>query len=199
MPVTKPIVRFLALALLCFVALATLGPTRLYPSLYRATANVLFQSCGSGRVAKFEPFDDPRGVSETRMSVGTRAGGFPHGLGLNTVREGYVPTALVVALGLATPLPWRRRLRLLVLDLVVVHVFLLLRLCVTIAWGFSVTRIGDEPLLALSPFWATAIRRLDQILTGDLNISYVAPVLIWAIVTMRHRDVREALGIGRAG
>ncbi len=43
----------------------------------------------------------------------------------------------------------------------------------------SVVRIDGEPLVSLSPASAWLVRRADQMLSGDLHITYLAPMLIW--------------------
>ena len=98
MRLLRPLLLFLLLATLYFTAIFALGPRGSYPDWFRGGANLLFGSMGSNRIAKFEPFDDPRGTHDTRMSVGLRNSGYPKSLGLNSVRQGYTPAALLAAL-----------------------------------------------------------------------------------------------------
>lgn len=184
----KPILRLVLLTLLCFSLLMTLAATGFYPPVFRAGANALFHSLGSGRIAKFEPFEDPRGVFDTKMSVGTDSVGyraFPSSLGVNSLRQGYVPTAVLVALMLATPIAWRRKWRTLAIGLLLVQGFVVLRVGVALLTGFNRIGLDDRRLLELSPVVAWGLRRADQIIAGDLHMTYIAPLLIWMLVVVR--------------
>jgi hypothetical protein len=189
-PAQGPIVRLVLLTVLYFALLMALAATGFYPPLFRAGASALFGSLGSGRIAKFEPFQDPRGVFDTRMSVGTDSAGypaFPSSLGVNSVRQGYVPIAVLVALMLATPIAWRRKWRALALGLLLVQGFVVLRVAVALLVGFSRVGLGGRRLLEVSPPVAWGLRRADQILAADLHTTYIAPLLIWALVVVWFR------------
>jgi Flp pilus assembly protein protease CpaA len=192
--VLRPIARFALLTLVYFLVMMAISFTAFYPPLFRSGANFLFHSLGSDRIAKFEEFDDPRGVFDTRMSVGSDRTGvptFPSGQGLNSVRQGYAPTAVLIALVLATPIAWRRRWRVLLVGLVLIQGFVVLRIGVALLYGFSRVGYGDRRLLDLSGFSAWALRHGDQILAGDLYMTYLAPLLVWSIVTLRARELRS--------
>jgi hypothetical protein len=140
---------------------------------------------GSGRVAKFEPFDDPQGVFDTKMFVGSDILGvaaYPYGLGVNSVRQGFAPSAVLVALVLATPVVWRRRWRVLLAGLVLVQGFVFLRVAVALLNGFGRVGLGERRLLEVSDFSAWALRRGDQIFAGDLHMTYIVPLMVWALV-----------------
>lgn len=182
------IARLLLLTLLYFSLLMALASTGFYPPVFRAAANGLFHSAGSGRVAKFEPFDDPRGVFDTKMSVGTDRVGyrvFPSSLGVNSVRQGWVPTAVLAALALATPVRWRRKWRTLLVGLLLVQGFVVVRVGVALLVGFNRVGLDDRRLLEVSYPVAWVLRRADQILAGDLHMTYIVPVLIWVLVAVR--------------
>ena len=189
----RPFVWFVTRVVLIFVALLWVTSTGFYPSLFRATANFVFQELGSGRIAKFEPFADPRGVFDTTMLVGTNALGspmFPSSLGLNSVRQGLVPTVLLVALFIATPIPWRKKLWGLAAGLLLVHCFVALRIAGSLLHGFARLRLDGHPLLDVGTLGAWVLRRTHQIMSVDLHITYLAPLAIWLAVTASMYDVR---------
>lgn len=192
----SPAVSFVLRALLCFAVLMSIAPGRFYPPLFRGAANYLFHSFGSNRVAKFQRFDDPSGMLDTQILVGVESNGFPayaSSLGINCVREGYTPTAVLIALVLATAAPWRERFRALAIGLPLVQAFVTLRVAVAGLYGFSRVGLGDHHLLDVGSSGTRALRLADQILTGDLHFTYIVPLLIWIFVAMR-REAVSALG-----
>ena len=171
-----------------------------YAPLFRAGANFAFGRMGGDRVARFEPFDDPSGVFDTRMSIGKRVNGralYPTGMGLNSVRQGFAPTALFLALSIATPIRWRRKRTALLVGLLLVQSFVALRLWIALMAGFAQTSYQGNFLLDVSEGFARLLRRADQIVAGDLHLTYVAPIAIWAAVMLGRKgglaDLREAL------
>jgi hypothetical protein len=182
---------FLLLASVYFTGLFIVGTRVGYPVAFRAVANQVFGSMGGQRVARFEAWEDPHGMHDTRMSIGKRHVGFPKGLGINSMRQGYTPAALLAALVLATPVPWRRRLVALGVGLALVHVFVGLRLWFSLLWGFSVVQLGGQPLLELSGWARWLVRRADQLLAGSLYATYLVPAMIWVAVTLRPEDLRR--------
>jgi hypothetical protein len=171
--------------------------TGFFPPVFRAGANVLFHSMGSNRVVLFEPFDDPRGVFDTKMSIGSDALGYPSypsSMGINSVRQAYVPPALVVAVILATPMVWPRKWRTLLLGLLLALGFIAIRVGVALLHGFSRLGEGSQRMLEVSGSEAWLLRQGDQILTGDLHMTYIAPLLIWLIAAVRIEDLRGLWG-----
>ena len=188
--------RFVFLAVVYFLLLMALVPTGFFPPVFRFGANAVFHSMGSDRVAKFERFDDPMGVYDTKMFVGSQALGRPtyaSSIGVNSVRQGYAPLVLVIALVLATPVPWPRKWRALLSGMLLVNLFIVLRVGVALLYGFSRVGLGSRRLLEVSGPEAWLLRQGDQILAGDLHLTYVVPLLIWLLVAVRMRDFRTVL------
>jgi hypothetical protein len=105
---------------------------------------------------------------------------------------GYLPTAAIVALIVATPLPWSRRWIALAAGLVLVHIFIALRIAALLLYGM---------------YWGGAIqlsemqaKAAEVILHGFSNspvATFVVPVVIWLLVTFRRSDL-EAILLRRA-
>jgi len=102
-------------------------------------------------------------------------------LDLDTSAFGWGPTALLVSLVLATPLPWKRRWRALFLGLILEQGFIVLWLAYFV-WYDS----AEIALVAFTPFWRHAASVFRETLLGQINLA--APVLIWILVTFRRGD-----------
>ena len=108
-----------------------------YAACFRATANLLFGSfagqgsvrfapaAGRGREADAEvTFTSPRTGAVGRVPVASR-------------RMGYVPTAMLIGLVLATPLPWSRKVRALLWGFLLINGFVVLRVALVLLHTFS--------------------------------------------------------------
>ena len=110
---------------------------------------------------------------------------------VNSVREGYVPLAMVVALILATPVSWAARLRALAWGVLLVQAFVMLRTGCAVLHGFTTVRVQNQPLLDAGAAWTWFARRSSQILGGDLHLTYIAPLLVWVVVLASFTDIRQ--------
>ena len=98
-------------------------------------------------------------------------------LGLDTRGVGWVPTALLLALVAATPLPWRRRWRALLAGVVLVHGYVL-AVVACYLWNQSGGLVPVSFLL----FWPLLGDFLEETFVGQMGSSFVVPVLIWLLV-----------------
>ena len=162
-----------------------------YGSYFRGLGQAVFAREGERRILYFEAVPKKlHRVLDTRIALANRDQFDRSGRGpgryleLDTRGVGWVPTALVLALILATPVPWRRRGRALLWGLLVVHGYLLLCVAVYI-WSNST----DLLLLTLNPFWKEVVRGLEETLLTQMGASFVEPVLIWIFVTLRRQDM----------
>ncbi|MGA2242544.1 MAG: hypothetical protein ABSH11_11005 [Verrucomicrobiota bacterium] len=104
----------------------------------------------------------------------------------------YLPTALVVALVLATGIGWRRRLWALVWGLVWIHLFIAFLL-----WLIIVMMICMDPVIDLfevSPFWQKAVLLLREFFFNNASMPLATAVLIWMVVSFRRDDWSSILG-----
>ena len=128
-----------------------------YAAAYRAVSNVVFGSFGSEGVVQFRK---PQGPSDMDTELAIRKRSSPvMGTTEHSARfMGYVPTAFVVSLILATPLPWSRRGKALLWAMLLVHGFIAIRLLIVLLYWFS----GDSPwcLYQPGPFWSSVLHRL---------------------------------------
>jgi len=102
----------------------------------------------------------------------------------------YLPTALLAALCVTAPCPRRKRGSALLFGLVLVHLFILLRLTLTLlAGGFAAEKA--YAIFHPGPFWHGVLTRLDGVLADNPTVSYIVPTLIWFVVMYRGMSPRS--------
>lgn len=178
------------------------GVERAYAKLYRGTCNVVFARFwfwpdGGVRflnIKTLQPGDLPPGAPRF-FAIGTfdtlmelrsrRAPGSIGFLRTSSRYVGYESTAVVLALVLATPLPWRRRSWALLWSFLAVHAFIALRITLTLAAkGFAADK--KYALFELGPLARGVLTRAEHVLSDNPTVSIVAPALIWFVLAFRH-------------
>ena len=167
------------------------GWNALYSDYFRGLGEAFFTLNNGNRAVVFSsgqgapdwPALDTRITLANRQLLDSNGKGLMKTTGLNTRSIGWVPTALTLALILATPIPWSRRIWALAGGLVLVHAFILFSLQAWI-WNNS----PDLSLLTLSGFWKSVANDLDYTLINQLGTSFAVPVLIWIVVTFNSHD-----------
>lgn len=201
MPLRKRLVRFLVGVALIYGLLIAPWPRwdDAYASYFRGLGTLVFVREASQRSTRFEPTPrDGHSVLSTQILIANRDQRRPDGNVLARVLQidprgiGWIPTALVIALTLSTPLPFPRRLGALAAGLVLVHAFILFSVA-TYIWDES-TEVG---LLALSAFWKRVLDGVVNLLISQLGASFVAPAVIWIFVSFRNLDFETAGEFGR--
>jgi hypothetical protein len=195
MPFRSLILGFLIRFVVVFGLLIFPSPTwnKLYGRGFRAVGNAVFARDDEKCVLYFEGHRQSQGFSavDTRIMIGNRHLVDSNGKGLgallvlNTRSVGWLPTALTVALIVATPVPWRRRCWALLWGMLLIHSFVLFSVAVYI-WNESTT----VSLVTLSPFWKEIADALEYTLVTQMGISFSIPVLIWIAVLFRRQDVK---------
>jgi hypothetical protein len=162
-----------------------------YSKFYVAGATLLFESCGSRAIVYFSQPDDarPDEVKITfydRQRVDEHARPIPLMRAAHDVRYGvYIYMAFMMALVLATPVPWRRKGRALFWGLILIHAFTAFRLALLIAQLLSSKQVA---LLGLPWFWKKALLLNVQVFTINILPSFVVAILIWAFLSFRRED-----------
>lgn len=185
------IARFLTIAvayyLLLVIVAPRLGAHHVYAILFRRGAEWLFADFGTDGIVRFTPLESAKDDKDTRVHLAKR--GLPQSIDIaqSSRRTGYIPTAIVIALVLATPVPWSRRWRALCWGLAAVSSFVALRLATTLLHWFS------EPypfrLYEPGPFWHKTISAVWELMVVAPTCSFVVPPLIWVLVTLRKNDI----------
>jgi len=196
----SPVAYFAILFAVVYAGLAFPWPgwQAAYSSLYRRAANALFDPFGVrvqnqagkevrlGRV-EFRPATKPDRTSDTE--IWTRLRHSPDvGWALHSPHlTGYVPTAEFVALALATPIVWRRRLVGLVIGLVIIHAFIYLRLWIGLMYYFA-TPGTPWQMYAFSENAFKVLKTCNEIINVAPVTSFVLPALVWLVLLFRPAD-----------
>jgi len=168
------------------------GWNNLYSQGFRAVGNAVFGSTDGNRVLYFEAHRQTQGLAsiDSRIVLGNRdladsTGKGPVSLlGVDARSIGWTPTALTIALILASPVQWRRRIWALLWGLLLIHAFILLSVAIYI-WNEST----NVSLLTLSPFWKQIADGLQYTLVTQMGVSFSMPILIWILATFRKEDL----------
>lgn len=166
------------------------GWNQAYSRYFQSLGQMAFSSPGgSERKIMFEPAKGEYPGLDTRVTLENTAlaangdRNCARATELDSRSISWVPTALTVALVLATPISPRRRLAALAGGLVLVHLFIFLSLQSWV-WNNS----PGVSLLTLSGFWKQAADELNYVLIDQLGASFSVPVVIWILVTFRRQD-----------
>ena len=190
----RQILSFAVLALVLYAVLVAPWPgvREGYASAYRGTMNTLFGAFGSTGRVRFEPREGADKNVDTRLVIRSIATPLQGKVDHNTYITGYLPTVQVIVLVLATPIVWSRRWRALLVGLGLVHVFIFLRVLLTLVRWFS----EDQPWALFHPGpWVRAILMgTFEFVAVAPESSFIVPALIWILVCFRRSDLLSAVG-----
>ena len=183
--VTGFAIRFLAVyAALAWLAWPVLAGA--YRELYCALGNVAFASVGAGSV-RFTPDPRPGSQYDTLLVMTNRnAPGTVGEMHQSSWNVGYLPTVGLIALVIATPIPWRRRWRALAIGLLMVTAFVLLRMALPIIHDFS--NPDDLQVFQRGPVARWILGFAIPALLQAPASQFVGPIFIWALVAFRRED-----------
>jgi hypothetical protein len=186
MPRPSQILVFFAFFVVCFVALlfswSSIGQA--YGSAFRGIGNTLFGSIGpSWRVSFTEPVGTAHydAIVELKNLKTTRS----RTLGGRSRTTGFEPTVYVVALIVATPLSWRRRLRALGWGLLIVNLYVLFRLFVLLFSTFLLDPVLGDPA---GPPYSYVLQYLHWVVVKSYYGIYGLPLIIWFLCSFRRSD-----------
>jgi hypothetical protein len=178
----KPVAAFAVKFLVLYGLLAASWPLvgGVYAYFFRQSGETFLEVVGIGKDVRIRPAAEPKGLNDvvffTRGTTGEQ-----RQRALSSWLMGFHPTAMVVALVLATPVSAQRRFRALCAGFIIIHSFVLLRIAV-FAMLSGVTA-------ANTTFMETAMWIAFMFVHGH-GVSLIVPVLVWLAVTIRREDVR---------
>jgi hypothetical protein len=161
-----------------------------YGTWTRALGNAVFRwensrlqvSFGAIPRTRWHPLD-------TRITLVNPIAALPDGrlrtvmLDLDMRGIGWIPTAFLAALVVATPIPWGRRGKALAVGMCAIQAFILLSIAVHILrYSDAAEGIG---VLALGAPWKGAVDGLDETLINQLGAGFLAATCAWLMATMR--------------
>jgi len=187
----KSVARFLLTFAVIF-ALLMLPWLRLaegYTAIFRAVGTWCFTSQEGRREVTFvESPDRATHTTYARIEIANRDLLKPDGSGpirhldMDVRRSGWQPTALLLALVLASPVRWKRRISALCWGC------LLLQLVAMAFLAFAIWNESSEiGLVTLSPFWKSLASEWQYNFITLFSI--VAPVVVWLLLTFRDGDM----------
>lgn len=197
----KPLLGFLCRFVIVFGLLTVPWPgwQETYARCLQKCATAVYGSFGSKGRVEFMPNPLAPAAAgrstDTIICVGNREQLNADGVGPKSAiefecrLEAYLPTAMVIALVLATRISWRRRLWASAWGLLWINLFIAFLL-----WAVILAAICYDPSLGLfsvSPFWQEVLEYTQEVLVRG---RYAAAVLIWIIVTFRRDDLTSFLG-----
>lgn len=168
------------------------GPREGYRSVFIATIHGVYGRFGSEGLVQCEKLDIDA-VDDVNLflgkRMGTRIGEIP--VAVSTSRLGYAPIAFLIALVVATPIPWRRKWRSLAWGLVLVEAFVVIRSGLLIAYWFG----SPGPIRLYTPGAVSGwiIATAYEFLALAPGASFLVPTLVWAAVSWRADDIRRLL------
>jgi len=175
-----------------------------YSAAYRGVGNALFGEFGKrvvdetghvvrpGRVS-FHEAPNPDRTSDTIIST-QRVGRPEIGDADHSPRlAGYLPTIEFMALALATPIAWRRRLVGLAVGTLLMQFFVVFRVLIALLYWFSTPGMPWRLYEWRPLVWKTLTLAQEAINVAPVA-SFVVPALLWLILLFRPADWTEALG-----
>lgn len=160
-----------------------------YLAAFRAGGNLLFGSFGPSGTVRFVDESPLQDSWSTKLTFKNRLSGRGGGVFYKT-RHGYLATALVLALILATPVSLRRKGWAILWGLFLANAFVALRIFLGLLALFSSP--GDPmAMFSFSPFWKDALQLAVRTLIVPPELTFVAPVFIWIVVTLRKGDLER--------
>lgn len=194
---SRHVVRFLVRFLLVYVLLMLPWPGVAdgYRVLFINGWRVLIVSFASAGSSGIESYDDAQHDTDSRLWVQNRRSDARVQVDIDSRQTGYLPTVVTLSLILATPTPWRRRGRALCWGLTLVHVFVGLRLAALVLYGAH--RPLPDGMDADPTLTAATVGAAVTLFGVGHGVSYIVPVVIWVLVSVRRGDLAMLAGSAR--
>ncbi len=186
---TKALCLFSLRALLVFSLFVVCWPLvgTLYGTAFRETGNYI-GTAWSERIVTFSPSQEQQRRRDTELTVINPKARQKRTTALSSRRHAYMPTALVITLALATPVPWARRFRTALLALVFVSLYVAFKLwLLPLAYGPDQVQVAAENTNASASFIGTFFWIVSASSAGWA----IVPILIWSLLTFRGREWRR--------
>ena len=188
----KTIAGFFSRFLLIFVLLMAPWPglNEVYAAFFQAGGNALFAHFGAAGTVHFAPLaENPR--HHTHLALRNQRTRVESVFTVDSRLLGYKPTVFVLALVLATPIPWSRRLRALLWGVVLVNAYVALRVGVYLLATFS--EGNSLALFAPGPVARSALDHVHWVVVLSFSGSLILPLPVWVLVTFRRREWQAML------
>jgi len=197
----RVLLRFLLTAAALFVVMLLPWPglRSFHGQAFRAGAELIFQHFGREGVVLFLPASaadapppDRDKHKDTVIVCAKRGVPQPLAVWSDSWLTAYLPTIKLIALVLATPIAWPRRWRALFWGLLVVHGLIAARLALILVYTYA--QPTPCRLFAPSALVMGVLTWLYHHLALSTMPLFMAPVLVWVLVTIRREDVTTIVG-----
>jgi hypothetical protein len=193
---SKTLLLFLVKALIIYGVLAAPFDfyDKAYGDFYRKIADKTFGKFRETGFVRFSPTEKP---AMTHTNIGNVTLALPDGsfdtvaYQINTRILGYLPTILLIALVLASPVPWKRKGIALLIGLPLVMGLILFK-----HWISLLYQCDQNPWVKLTDFSGTGKTIFDFTNTFISTSSFTVPyfvVGIWLMVTFRLEDLKTSV------
>lgn len=156
-----------------------------YGNYFRSLGGLVFGQNGEAWIVIFTRASPAvRPPLDTQITIANRRQADAHGnvpakiLALDSRAVGWVPTAFLAALIVATPVSWRRRGEALLWALLWIHAFILFTIGVSV-FNQAASEIG---LLSLTRGVKQLVEGAEETLVNQMGASFVVPTVIWISV-----------------
>ncbi len=164
-----------------------------YRAFFAAGGNVLFHWFGPSGSVSFTPIPSPDHVKDMSIELTKLRPQRVRGtMQIKCAYAGYRPTAFLIALVLATPIPWRRRLWALAWGLALVNAFVAFRV------GLKLVDVFSHPghplaIFTLSQHVKIGVRMMVLLFYRAPEMHYIVPAFVWLLATFRRDDLKSVL------
>ncbi len=186
----KQVAKFIVLVLIIYTLLAMPWPGvhQAYSAAYRVTADSVLGVSTSHFLVYVRPLREHEGEGDEDVKLGVWDRQIQRGqrVRLSTRLTGYLPTAEILALVLATSLPWSRKWKALLWGLIGVHAFIALRLASGALYVLSMAK--PTPFFEFTPLGNKIVYSIYEIAVQSPTTSFFVPAIIWIVVSFRKSD-----------
>ncbi len=147
-----------------------------YGSLFRGAGGMMAIATGPWSV-KYSRQLDGDVHHDTQMLLRNRRDSLKRDVSLSSRRIAYMPTAFLIALTLATPVPWARKRIAMLWGLIGVHINIAARLAILPATYIAAR--GEDTS-------ETLLRKLEWVLSGSSAGWAIVPLIIWVGIILNY-------------
>lgn len=186
MPSRKALILFFVIVVVVYGALVAPWPGLMsgYRRAFSGLCEIFFGRLGDARLT-FESMTAPTLDKDTHVTIKNVKTGVEARTTVNA-RRAYLPVAFTIALIVAAPIAWRRKLASLALGLVLIMCYAGFGVWLKLMNVLSEPRLGA---VSLGPFLRSTMKVLIVVLTMSPVVPYIAALLIFILVTIRRDDL----------
>ena len=176
---------FFVRSLIVFVALLATWPVvgATYANVFRGAGNGIVGFGSDGRIRFTEPADKTA-PHDVELALRDREAQAKRSVAVSSRRHGFMPSAFLFALIVATPVSWSRRARAAAWAFVAIHAYIAVKIALMpSAYAISAAS-GDGSGVLAGFFW---------VVSGSSAGWTMVPLAIWALTTLRKSDLATIL------